>query len=107
MRLEELQPGMQVLGLAPLGAATVVQVQWHGSGAATVAYRDGRGQLLEETLFRDREPSLELLATGTGPRLDGDSALFRLVNEARRIEVGSLFDPFLAVSTSAVQPLPH
>src|SRR5438105_3234157 len=38
---------------------------------------------------------------------DADGALFRLVSEARRIRLAHLFDPYLAVHTSSVEPLPH
>src|SRR5207237_6785790 len=33
--------------------------------------------------------------------------LFRLVSEAKRISLAHLFDPFLAVQTSNLDPLPH
>jgi SNF2 family DNA or RNA helicase len=38
---------------------------------------------------------------------DGDGDLFRLVSEAKRIDLAYLFDPYLAVSTALVEPLPH
>ena len=34
-------------------------------------------------------------------------AAFRLASEARRISLAYLFDPFLAVQTSNLDPLPH
>lgn len=39
--------------------------------------------------------------------LDADGHLFRLVSEAKRISLAHLFDPFLAVQTSTLEPLPH
>ncbi|MEK7357188.1 MAG: helicase-related protein, partial [Bdellovibrionota bacterium] len=38
---------------------------------------------------------------------DGDGHLFKLASEARRIQLAWLFDPFLAVHTSTLLPLPH
>src|SRR6185503_12088940 len=38
---------------------------------------------------------------------DGDGGLFRLVSEAQRIGLAYLFDPWLALHTSVVDPLPH
>jgi len=38
---------------------------------------------------------------------DGDGALLRLVSEANRIRLAHLFDPYLAVHTSRIEPLPH
>jgi len=39
--------------------------------------------------------------------MDADGGLFRLVSEAKRISMAYLFDPFLAVQTSNLDPLPH
>ena len=39
--------------------------------------------------------------------MDADGNLFRLVSEAKRISLAYLFDPFLAVQTSNLDPLPH
>src|ERR1700685_4225786 len=39
--------------------------------------------------------------------MDADGNLFRLVSEAKRIALAYLFDPFLAVQTSNLDPLPH
>jgi hypothetical protein len=39
--------------------------------------------------------------------MDADGQLFRLVSEAKRISLAWLFDPFLAVQTSNLDPLPH
>lgn len=40
MRVTDLQVGGLIEGLAPSGPAEVRAVTWHGSGAATVSYRD-------------------------------------------------------------------
>jgi SNF2 family DNA or RNA helicase len=41
------------------------------------------------------------------PTFDGDGALFRLALEALRLRNAHRFDPFLAVASSRVLPLPH
>ena len=38
---------------------------------------------------------------------DADGALLRLVTEANRIKLAHFFDPYLAIHTSLVEPLPH
>ena len=38
---------------------------------------------------------------------EGDGHLFRLASEAHRIRLAHLFDPFLAIHTSPIEPLPH
>ena len=45
--------------------------------------------------------------TGRAWSMDADGNLFRLVSEAGRISLAYLFDPFLAVQTSTLRPLPH
>jgi SNF2 family DNA or RNA helicase len=39
--------------------------------------------------------------------VDGDGHLFRLVSEAKRISLAYLFNPYLAVQISTLDPLPH
>ena len=107
LKLEELAPGSQVVGLAGNGSVTIVQARWHGTGALTATFRDESGRVSEQVLFRDDEVRLEAVAAARPWSFDGDGELFRLASEARRIELAWLFDPFLAVQTSSLEPLPH
>jgi len=102
-RLEDLEPGAKVLGLAPDGFAEVLSVTRHDADAAQVVYRDGAGALRERLLYRHDEATLELVGedgADGGMAFDGDGGLFRLVSEAMRIRLAHLFDPYLAVHTS-------
>jgi len=107
MNLEDLTPGASVRGILPDAAVTVVNVQWHGSDALTLVYRDPAGKVADEILYRHDEARLEIVEQGRPWSFDGDGALFRLVAEAHRIRLAHLFDPVLAVHTSLVDPLPH
>jgi len=107
MRLEDLSPGAAVRGILPDCAVTVASVQWHGSDALTLVYRNPAGKVADEILYRHDEPRLEIVEQGRPWSFDGDGALFRLVAEAQRIRLAHLFDPVLAVHTSLVDPLPH
>ncbi|MGQ9860979.1 MAG: DEAD/DEAH box helicase, partial [Thiobacillaceae bacterium] len=107
MKLEDLTPGASVRGILPDAAASVVSVQWHGSDALTLVYRDPAGKVANEILYRHDEPRLEIVTRGRPWSFDGDGAMFRLVAEAHRIRLAHLFDPVLAVHTSLVEPLPH
>ena len=107
MKLEDIQPNASLRGIRPDSAVTVVSVQWHGSDALTLVYRDASGRVADEILYRHDEPRLEVVVTGRPWSFDGDGALFRLVSEAHRIRLAHLFDPVLAVHTSLVEPLPH
>jgi superfamily II DNA or RNA helicase len=105
--LENLKPNAQVKGILPSGPVTILSVQWHGSDVVEVAYRDVAGKLGSELLFRDRQADLEVIDAGVPWAFDADGELFRLVSEAYRIRMAYLFDPWMAVHLSLVEPLPH
>ena len=106
-RLEDLQPNASLKGIVPDCLVTVVAVQWYGSEALELTYKDPTGKVANELLYRHDEPRLEIVEHGRPWSFDGDGALFRLVSEAQRIRLAHLFDPVLAVHTSVVEPLPH
>jgi len=106
-RLEDLTRGASVKGVLPDGLVTVVDVKWIGTIAVELTYKDSAGRLGNELLYRDREPTLDVVTAGHPWSFDGDGALFRLASEAQRIRLAYLFDPLLAVHTSLVEPLPH
>ena len=105
--LEQITRGSAVKGIVPEGLVTILDVHWIGTVAVEVTYKDAGGKLGNELLYRDREPTLEIVDAGRPWSFDGDGELFRLVSEANRIRLAYLFDPLLAVHTSLVEPLPH
>ncbi len=105
--LEDLKPNSQVKGLLPHDTVTLLSVQWIGSDVVEVSYRGTTGKLGSELLFRDREADLVVTAPGAAWAFDADPVLFRLVSEAYRIRMAYLFDPWLAIHLSRVEPLPH
>src|SRR3989440_9831041 len=106
-KLTTLTPNASVRGILPDQFVTVTRVQWFGSGALDLTYKDSTGRLGNQLLYRHDEPRLEVVEIGRPWSFDGDGALFRLVSEAHRILLAHLFDPVLAVHTSLVDPLPH
>ncbi len=106
-RLDDLLPNTSIRGILPHGLVTVVNVQWFGSEAVELTYKDSKGKVANELLYRHDESRLEVIEEGRPWSLDGDGRLFRLVSEAHRIRLAHLFDPVLAVHTSLVDPLPH
>ena len=107
-RLEHLTKGALVSGVLADRAVRVVDVVWHGSNAITLTYTDEEsGKVDQELLYRNDEARLSLHEAGRAWSMDADGNLFRLVSEAKRISLAYLFDPFLAVQTSNVDPLPH
>ncbi|HEV2070244.1 MAG TPA: helicase-related protein [Acidimicrobiales bacterium] len=107
-RLEDLTKGALVRGVLAERAVRVVDVDWHGSSAITLTYTDDTtGRPNQELLYRDDEARLSVEQAGRAWSMDADGRLFRLVSEAKRISLAYLFDPFLAVQTSNLEPLPH
>ncbi len=107
IKLEDLQPNTVIRGILPDCLVSVVSVQWFGSEALELTYKDPTGRVANQLLYRHDQPRLEVVEQGRPWSFDGDGALFRLVSEAHRIRLAHLFDPVLAVHTSLVDPLPH
>ncbi len=106
-RLEELTVNAAVRGLTPNGLVTVKHVQMFGDQAAEVTFVDAEGKADTRLVYRHQEASLEVVRQNRPLSFTADGHLFRLVSEAQRLRLASLFDPLIAVSTSAVDPLPH
>ena len=106
-RLEEIRIGSRIQGLAPEGVATVKAVQFFGDQALEVIFSDDLGHLGQRIVYRDDEHRLTIVEGGRAWSFDGDGALLRLVSEAHRIKLAWLFDPYLAITTSSIEPLPH
>jgi SNF2 family DNA or RNA helicase len=104
--LEDLTVGALVRGILDR-PIRVVQVEWHGTDALTLTYTDESGRPGQELLYRDDEPRLTVQGRGRPWSMDADGHLFRLVSEAKRISLAYLFDPYLAVQISTLDPLPH
>ena len=106
-QLEDIIVGSHVTGLITGEAVTIIAVQWYGSAVLEVTYKDNKGQLGNQLLMRENESELEILGSHLPWSFDADADKIRLVSEAYRIHLAHLFDPYLAVHTSAIEPLPH
>ncbi|MGI8477774.1 MAG: helicase-related protein [Thermomicrobiales bacterium] len=106
-RLEDLNAGALVAGIAPGQPVTVVDVTWIGSDAVDVTFKDRQGKADTALLFRDNEATLTIEEGGRVWSFDASGKMLRLVSEAKRIGLAYLFDPLLAVHSSDVDPLPH
>ena len=105
--LEEIKPGSMISGIIPDKSVEVVATQWVGVNTMTVIFRDGNVGIEELTLFRDDEARLSIASAGRNWSFEADGDLLRLATEATRIQLAYHFDPYLALHTSRVMPLPH
>ena len=106
-KLENITSGSTVKGIVGNEPVSVAAVQWYGSNVLEITYKDARGALGTQLLYRGDEASIEVLANNLSWSFDADGNQMKLVSEAYRISLAHLFDPYLAVHTSSVEPLPH
>lgn len=105
--LEDIRNGAWVFGVIPGKSVEIASVDWIGTQAINVIYRVPEGTVSETTLYRDDEHRLSVESRGMAWTFDADGSLLRLVTEANRIKLAHYFDPYLAIHTSLVDPLPH
>ena len=106
-KLEELSAGSVVEGILAGEPIVVVSTKWYGTASVEVFYKTNQGTTGSQLLFRDAEPSLTVVKKSLPWSFDVPGEQLRLVSEAYRIDLAHLFDPYLAIHTSAVEPLPH
>ena len=106
-KLEEIRIGARVAGVTPNQSVEIVSVEWIGDQALILVYRKPGGSVSETTLYRDDEHRLNVEQPGRTWSFDADGSSLRLVTEANRIKMAHYFDPYLAIHTSLVDPLPH
>lgn len=103
---DDIQPGARIRGLDAAGVAEVVSVSHFGQDALNLVFRvDGR--VGERLVYRGEETNFEFVEAGRAYAFDADGGLLRLASEAYRIRLAYLFDPYLAVSSSQIEALPH
>ena len=105
--LDDVKPGAMIRGVVPGHSVQIVSVDWIGNQAINLVYRERDGGISETTLYRDDKNRLGIETRDRNWSFDGDGNLLRLVTEANRIALAYHFDPYLAIHTSLVDPLPH
>lgn len=103
---DDIKPGSRLRGLDPSGIAEIAQVSRFGADAVNLIFRVN-GKVGERLLYRGEEATFELVEAGRAFAFDADGGLLRLASEAYRIRLAHLFDPYLAVSASQIEALPH
>jgi superfamily II DNA or RNA helicase len=103
---ENIKPGARLRGLDGGGIAEIVQVTRFGADALNLVFRVN-GRVAERLVYRGEETAFELVEAGRALSFDADGGLLRLASEAYRIRLAHLFDPYLAVSASQIEALPH
>jgi hypothetical protein len=103
---DDIRPGARLKGLDAVGVAEVVSVSRFGPDALNLVFRVD-GHVGERLVYRGEESAFEFVDAGRIYAFDADGGLLRLASEAYRIRLAYLFDPYLAVSASQIEALPH
>lgn len=106
-KLSELTLGCMVKGLVNNESVQIVALRPFGDAALEVTYKNAQGILANRLLFRNDEARIEILEDSLPWSFDADGNNVRLASEAYRIHLAHIFDPYLAIHTSAIEPLPH
>ena len=107
MNLDQLKSGAFIHGILAGSAVKVIQTEWASDDAVNIVYEEPGGAIQRKLFYRSDECQLEVVERERIWAFDGDGGAFRLAAEAQRIHLAHLFDPFLALSISRVDPLPH
>ena len=106
-RLEDLTDGSIVKGLESNEAVKIINVRWYGSTVIDVTYRKSNGQTGSRLVYREEEESIEIQNDNLPWSFSANGNNVKLASEAYRINLAHIFDPYLAIHTSSIEPLPH
>jgi superfamily II DNA/RNA helicase len=106
-RLEEMITGSSISGITGQEPVTLVAVKWYGNAVLEITFKDAKARLASQLLYREDEERIEVRDGSLPWSFDADADRLRLVSEAYRIRLAHIFDPYLAVHTSEIDPLPH
>lgn len=85
----------------------IIYVKPHGDSFVEITYKDDRGELGNQMISVDELAELNLVESSSQWKFDSNSEDFRLVSEAYRMSVAYLFETYLAIHSSLIEPLPH
>lgn len=107
MELRELKEGKKIRGFIANQTVEIVAVKFRGEEVAEITYKDERGNIDSQMIYSDQMAELNLMEVVSTWNFQADAEIFRLASEAYRISVPYLFEPYLAVYSSLIEPLPH
>lgn len=72
--------GASVEGILCGGVVTIVDVKWIGTAASEVTYKHAAGRFGNESLYWDREPTVDVVTVGACGSFDGGRFLSWLID---------------------------
>jgi len=104
----EFVAGTRVTGLVPGEVVTITMTEWDDD-LCELTYRRREGQQKTRMMYPGDWDNIETVGGFDEDEgsFGADGNLFKVASEARRIQLASLYDPFMAIHSSKVEPLPH
>ena len=106
-KLEDLKRGEAVAGLVANSLATIVDVAPRGPDCVELTYKDEQGGVGARLVYAFEAEEMAIVQRERRWDFGADGDALKLASEANRIRFAYLFDPLLAIHTSAIDPLPH
>ena len=107
MDIGDIKINARIEGLDASGPVRIRSLDWIGQTALDLVFERPDGSTDQRILYAEEAQNLSPMARGQAWSFDGDGAKLRLAIEATRIRLAHHFDPFLAINTSQIEPLPH
>lgn len=107
MNIQELKVGQKLKGLLPNQIVEIVAVNFFDEEFAEITFKDENGTPHSQILYSEQAEEIEIFSSKNLWKFNSDAEIFRLVSESYRISVAHLFEPYLAVKSSLIEPLPH
>jgi hypothetical protein len=95
VRIEELPPGLSLVGLESSGIATIAAVVPISDDSVQFIYKTGDGSLRDRLIGRTDEASLSIAEAERPWSFECNGEAFKLAVEAKRIDLAFLFDPMM------------
>ena len=106
MDFSEIEQGLRLKNVIVNKIVTIRAFDPVSESSATIFYSDESGELGQKIVTSEEVRAYEVVTTGRWS-FTADGEEFRLASEARRVSWAHLFDPFTAVDSAAIDPLPH
>lgn len=107
MKLEDIREGCRLTGISGDTPVEILHTEMYGQDAVRVTYQ-GLGNPAQRVVRRHEEDQVtEVASSSSAFAFNGDAHLFQLALEAQRIRLAPHFDPYIAMDSSKIDPLPH
>ena len=108
MKLEDIKEGALIQGIEPGKNVRIITATTTSPDTISIIYESDNGETIKKRmLFREDEDKYSPATDKKYFSFKGNPDEFKLALEAKRISNAHLFDPFMAVHSSNVIPLPH